>query len=112
MLQCKEQWFPRKKVIYEKGKKARMSSFCPLFVLAVEIMACKIRQNNNIKGYRLKGIPREIKISQYVDDLTFCTRDNESMPHVIETIEEFGKIARPRLNLNKTEGIWLAPLKD
>ena len=61
-------------------------------------MACNIRQNNDIKVFRLKGIRREIKISQYVDDSTICTRDHESIPHVIETIEEFGKIAGPRLN--------------
>lgn len=89
---------------------------CPvsgqLFVLAVEIMACKIRQNNSIRGFRLEGMPRELKISQYVDDSTICLRDHESIPYVIETIKDFGRVAGPLLNLDKTEGIWLGSLKN
>ncbi len=47
---------------------------CPLsallFIISVEIMALNIKQNTEIKGYRMcRGKDeREVKISQYADD--------------------------------------------
>ena len=56
-----------------------------LFVIAVGILACNIRNNQNIKGFQLPydNIPpawaqkdTEIKISQVADDTTVLTSDN------------------------------------
>ena len=45
---------------------------CPLspyiFILCAEVLANKIRENNDIKGITVRG--NEIKISQYADDTT------------------------------------------
>jgi len=89
---------------------------CPasglLFVIAVELMAIKIRNNTNIHGFIFGRHGNEHKISQYVDDSTVFVRNAESIEHVIDTVSEFGKVAGPKLNIAKTEGIWLGPLKS
>ena len=49
---------------------------CPLsaliFVIAVEILACRIRQDNNLKGIQIKldGRTHSLKLSQLADDST------------------------------------------
>ena len=57
---------------------------CPLsallFVLSVEIMALRLRNNKNIKGISVKldGTSHSIKISQLADDTTlFCSDKND-----------------------------------
>ena len=68
---------------------------CPLspylFLLAVEILASKIRQNKDIKGLLFGGI--EIKISQLADDTTCFIKDENSLKYLIETFNIFNKCA-------------------
>ncbi len=87
---------------------------CPLsaliFVLTVEIMAIKLRDNQNIKGFQCGD--REIKTSMYADDASLLLSNLESMKHAIDTVNDFSKVAGPKLNKDKTEGILLGPLKN
>ncbi len=87
---------------------------CPLsallFVLAVEIMAISIRNNNTIHGFQCND--SEIKESMYADDTTLLLSDLDSVDNAITAINNFSKVAGPKLNMNKTEGILLGPLKD
>ena len=82
---------------------------CPLspylFVLIVEILAAKIRQNNLIKGINLFG--NEAKISQFVDDTNLFCADISSVENAIVTIKNFGGISGLQLNVKKTKAVWL-----
>ena len=83
---------------------------CPLspylFVLAVEILAKKIRSNPNIKGFLIKE--NEIKISQYADDTTLILDGSEkSLSEALNTLESFGKLSGLKLNSKKTEAFWI-----
>lgn len=53
---------------------------CPasgiIFVLAVELLACKLRARYDIQGVTLYG--KEIKISQYADDTAVFVNDTDS----------------------------------
>ncbi len=86
---------------------------CPLsgliFILAVEILAIKIRSNNLIRGY--KGVDKEIKTSLYADDSTLFLDSFDSMSAALETVSQFTRVAGPKLNIEKTEGILLGTLK-
>ena len=52
---------------------------CPLsallFILCVETLACKIRQNQNIQGFKFShnGKIKSIKISQYADNTIYLS---------------------------------------
>ena len=48
----------------------------------------------------------------YADDATIMIKDLESVSEVVNCINCFSKYAGPELNLTKTKGIWLGPLKD
>ena len=79
---------------------------CPLspylFVLGVEILAAKIRQNSLVKGINLFG--NEVKISQFADDTNLFCADVTSVENAFVTINNFGGL---QLNVKKTKAVWL-----
>ena len=87
---------------------------CPLsaltFILAVEILSIRIRKNPDIKGLSIGNI--EHKIVQYADDATLILSDLRSIENSLLEINNFGNLAGPKLNIEKTKGIWLGSLKN
>ena len=80
-----------------------------LFLLAVEILGCKIRQNDNICGIKVNS--KETKCLQYADDTVGVLCDLQSAKHFVATVENFGKVSGLLLNKEKTEGMWLGSLR-
>ena len=74
---------------------------CPLspslFILAVELLALKIRQNRNCGGLYLPN-NQEVKISQFADDTTIITNNTDSLKSHLQTIEWFGTVSGLQLN--------------
>ncbi len=87
---------------------------CPisalLFVLSAEILAQNIRDNKKISGIYVGN--NEYKISQYADDSYLFLSDILSIEESIKTINTFTILAGPKLNVKKTEGIWLGANKQ
>ena len=48
----------------------------------------------------------------YADDTTLLLSNLESLRNALETVHQFSEVAGPKLNVEKTEGILLGPLKD
>ncbi len=91
--------------------------FSPLaFILAVELLALKIRQSNGIAGIRLPNImPNNsinIKILQYADDTTLFMRDRNDILNGLSIVTQYSKFSGLKLNKNKTEAMWLGREKD
>ena len=91
---------------------------CPLsallFILCVEILAVKIKNNNNIKGYEIYSENHtlaEIKISQYADDSTIILASPDEINETLATVNRFGEISGLKLNLSKTTGLGIGPYK-
>lgn len=86
---------------------------CPLsallFVLVVEIMALNIKQDDTIKGIKIKanGKVIEKKLTQLADDMQLFLNDFISLQNAFKNIKQFSKVAGPQLNLDKCEGIPL-----
>ena len=82
---------------------------CPLspylFVLAVELLACKIRQDQEIQGINIFG--KELKLSQFADDTTLFNSNCNSIEKAITILENFGDISGLKLNPSKTKALWL-----
>ena len=88
---------------------------CPLsgllfYILAVETLAQSIRQNNNICGLKLNDT--EIKLSLYADDITAFILNDSSADHLFNLLSEFGECSGLKINISKTEGMWLGSLKQ
>ena len=82
--------------------------FSPLaFILAVEILALKIRQSNNITGIQLPGAQRQCLKLLYADDITLFLKDRHDIEETISIINQFAKFSGLNMNLNKTEAMWL-----
>jgi len=84
---------------------------CPLspflFVLAVELLACKIRQDKEIQGLNI--FQKEIKVSQFADDTTLLNSNRNSVKRAITVLDNFGDLSGLRLNSSKTKVCGLDP---
>ena len=87
---------------------------CPispyLFLLVIETMALAIRQNPDIKGIPVEE--NELKISLLADDSTcFIDGSDNSFISLFDTIEIFSQSSGCRLNVSKSEAIWIGSKK-
>ena len=82
---------------------------CPLsaylFIVVAEILAIRIRKDNEIKGIVIDK--KEIKVIQMADDTTSFLKDCESLKQLLEVIESFRMYAGLKLNLSKSEAMWI-----
>ena len=82
---------------------------CPLspylFILSVEILACKIRQNREIQGTQI--FKKGFKISQFAGDTSLLCSSCESVKNAIQVLNNFGVVSGLRLNPSKTKALWV-----
>ena len=79
-----------------------------MFIIAVELLADKIRVNNKICGINLgnvcnSAIATEVKLLQYADDIIVMGTNEDSINEVFREVEKFTRVAGPKLNINKSE---------
>jgi len=76
-----------------------------LFILCVEVMSRTIIQNKNIRGISVGD--QELKLLQYADDTTAVLKDEQSVNVFLREVKKFGTLSGLKLNMSKTEAIWL-----
>ena len=89
----------------QRGVKQGCPLFDILFVIAVEILANSIRNDQSIMGINIKG--QEYRLSQYADDTSCFVRDIDSVVKRFEKLEAFKSCSGLELNRSKTEAMWL-----
>ena len=72
-----------------------------LFILGVEILYSKIRQNSTVKGISLFG--NEVKISQFADDTNLFCADITSAENALIIISNFGCLSGLQLKVKKKQ---------
>ena len=87
--------------------------FSPLaFVLAVELLAIKIR-NSNIKGIKVPSdADLRIKIKQLADDTTLFLKDRDDMILASEILKRFQTFSGLELNIIKTKALQIGKHTD
>ena len=84
-----------------------------LFILAIELLSCAIRNDPGIKGIFVEDA--EVKIIQYADDGTCIVQDENSAENLFALMSKFTMISGLKLNVSKSQAMWLAlngfPLK-
>ena len=82
---------------------------CPisalLFIMVVEILSLHIKQNKNITGIPVEEF--SVKITQLADDTTLFLQDIDSLKEVIDFLNKFKLSSGLKLNMGKTEVIWI-----
>ena len=77
-----------------------------LFILCAEILACRIREDKNIRPIKIDET--EFKISQFADDTSFLLdNDKKSFEKLFEQLDFFASISGLKLNVEKTNNVWL-----
>ena len=83
---------------------------CPLspllFVLAVEMLALKIRQDQLYWGIELPE-GQNAKISRFADDTTLILEDTTSLRNGMNIVNSFGVLSGLQLNKKKTKALWI-----
>ena len=83
---------------------------CPLspllFVLAVEMLALKIRQDQLCRGIELPN-GQNAKISHFADDATLILEDTTSLRNAMNIVNLFGVLSDLQLYKKKTKALWI-----
>ena len=80
-----------------------------LFILVKNLMACIIKQNENISGIKLKNGTVTSTILQYADDTTLLLDDANSLKVAVDGSKKFSQVSGLTLNKQKSEIICLGP---
>ena len=70
-----------------------------LFIIALETLAIKIRNDDSIKGFSIGG--ETMNLSLFADDTTCFLRDKESHTSLFTILESFGSRSGLRVNHDK-----------
>ena len=76
-----------------------------LFIIALNILASIIAQDDKIKGFKISS--KEIKMAQFADDLTLMLSDLSSITEALSLLTKFGKYSGLKINNEKTLGMLL-----
>lgn len=76
---------------------------CLLFNLAIEPLACMLRNSTKIKGYLIPGIVDRIKVNMYTDDTTVYLSKEDKYSDLEEILKLWCLASGAKFNLEKTE---------
>ena len=84
-----------------------------LYVLCVEVLACRSRDSPVIEGFLLPGAGGvQFKVGQCADDTTAFVKNDSSLFSLFDAIAFYKRGSGVKLNLSKTEAMWLGAWKD
>ncbi len=70
-----------------------------LFIIALQTLACKVRNDNTIKGIQIDN--KEIKISLLADDITIILADLISVKNSLTVLNIFTQCSGLKFNIDK-----------
>ena len=95
---------------YERGVRQGCSLSPLLYIIAIEPMALKIKQDNSIKGITLPITGQEIKLTQYADDMSLFITYIPSIQKILILFDLFYYASGTKINKTKSKalpaGIW------
>jgi exonuclease III len=81
-----------------------------LFILALETLSMKIREDEHINGITVGD--KAIKVITFADDTTAFAKNERDAKKMFRYIQYFEKLAGLKLNKSKSDGFWLGANKN
>ena len=94
----------------ERGTRQGCPLSALLYVLIAEVFSVNVRKEDKIRGITLPD-GTVTKIDQYADDTTIQISDIDSIESVFSLIRVYELASGCRINMDKTEGLWLGSFK-
>lgn len=76
---------------------------CALFNLAIEPLACRIRSDENMKGFEIPGIEEKVIINLYADDTNLFLSKEDNMDYIQTILDKWCKASGAKFNIEKTK---------
>ena len=76
---------------------------CALFDLAIEPLACKLRNDNALQGITVPGLENKILVNLFADDTTLYLNKDDRFDHVEDILRKWCEISGAKFNIEKTE---------
>ena len=83
-----------------------------LYVCIIETLLIKIRSDPSIKGFKSPTSNEHFLLSAFADDTNFFNDGPQSTNNILSTFDTFGKASGSKINLDKTEAMWLGRYKN
>ena len=80
---------------------------CALFDLAIEPLACKLRNDPTLKGFAAPGLEEKILVNMFADDTTLYLNKDDRFDQVELTLTKWCQVSGAKFNIEKTEIIPL-----
>ena len=82
-----------------------------LFILGIEILAHKIRNDTSLKGFKVGNLV--YFLDAYADDITiYLTPGVENLQNILLIVQGFYQVSLLKINIEKTSVIWFGLLND
>jgi len=78
---------------------------CLLFNLAIEPLACLLRNSPRLQGYSIPGVTQKIIVSLYADDTTIYLLKTDSYSELLKILTKWCTASGAKFNIEKTEVI-------
>ena len=83
-----------------------------LFIIAVELLAHKLRSDTGVKGFDFGGDLTHV-LDLYADDLTiYLTPGEQNLQKVLDIIRNFFHLSCLKISVTKTKAIWFGKDAD
>jgi len=76
---------------------------CALFDLAIEPLACTIRNSPDINGINIPTVPQNPKIAMFADDTTLFLNETDRLDTVYDILDNWCQVSGAKFNIEKTE---------
>ena len=76
---------------------------CLLFNLGIEPLACMIRNEPNLQGFRIPGVEEPIKINLFADDTNLFLSKEDRFDTAQSILTDWCKVSGAKFNIEKTE---------
>jgi hypothetical protein len=80
---------------------------CPLFDLAIEPLACKLRNDPEVHGLSIPGLSEKLAINLFADDTTLYLSENDRFDIIEPKLLAWCNVSGAKFNIEKTEIIPL-----